>query len=96
MPLLMKDKPQRLFTGMNPKYPGSIIFDSLFEGGNLDTVIEVAPLEFDLFMRVDSNTKGHFSWYNFKVKGSGTIKINIVNFTKAKSLYNRGMCPYIC
>jgi hypothetical protein len=34
-------------------------FDSKFEGGNLDKVIVVSPEEFDLYMRVDSNTRGH-------------------------------------
>lgn len=96
MPLLAKDQPSRAFTGMNPRYQGPTLFDSVFEGGNLDAAIEVAPHEFDLFMRVDSNTKGHFSWYNFKLTGQGTVRLNIVNFTKPKSLYNRGMRPYVC
>jgi hypothetical protein len=35
-------------------------------------------------MRIDSNTKGHFQWFNFTVKNYGKkkIKINIVNFRK--------------
>jgi hypothetical protein len=34
-------------------------FDSIFEGGNLDMVIKVKPWEYDLYMRVDTNTRGH-------------------------------------
>lgn len=34
-------------------------FDSSFECGNLDKVVMVTPDEYDLYMRVDSNTKGH-------------------------------------
>ena len=48
-------------------------------------------------MRVDSNTKGHLHWYNFKVKNLQTdksYKITICNFQKGKSLYSRGMKPY--
>jgi hypothetical protein len=53
---------------MNPKESNSrIIFDSVFEAGNLDAAIQVGELEYDLLMRVDSNTRGHFSWFNFKV-----------------------------
>jgi len=35
------------------------IFDSSFESGNLDMVVQVGPREFDLYMRVDANTRGH-------------------------------------
>ena len=35
------------------------IFDSNFESGNLDMAVQVGPKEFDLYMRVDSNTRGH-------------------------------------
>ena len=47
---------------MNAISNSSIIFDSDFESGNLDVVIETAHYEYDLVMRVDSNTRGHFSW----------------------------------
>lgn len=36
-----------------------LLFDSNFESGNLDMVIKRKDLEYDLFMRVDTNTKGH-------------------------------------
>jgi len=29
-------------------------------------VIKIDEYEYDLYMRVDSNTKGHTSWFNFK------------------------------
>lgn len=38
---------------------GELVFDSNFESGNLDMVIKRRDLEYDLFMRVDTNTKGH-------------------------------------
>ena len=43
-------------------------------------------------MKVDTNTKGHFSWYYFMIKNKTTkpkLKINICNFCKRKSLYSK-------
>ena len=45
-----------------------LIFNSEFECGNLDLAIKISDFEYDLFVRIDSNTKGHINWYNFKVK----------------------------
>ena len=36
-----------------------LLFDSLFECGNLDRVVMVSPNEYDLYMRPDTNSKGH-------------------------------------
>lgn len=69
IPLIMSNQTQRVFTGMSPSYSGFTSFNSIFEGGNLDLVIKVGQDEYDLFMRVDSNTRGHFSWYNFTING---------------------------
>jgi hypothetical protein len=47
---------------MNPNQTGTspeLIFDSNFESGNLDMVIKVKENEYDLYMRVDTNTRGH-------------------------------------
>ena len=47
---------------MNPKLenPSSeLVFDSAFESGNLDMVIKTKPMSYDLYMRVDTNTRGH-------------------------------------
>ena len=49
-------------------------------------------------MRVDANTAGHLHWFNFKIsnlKPQLTYRINICNFQKGKSLYTRGMKPYM-
>lgn len=91
--------PGRIFKGMNPtiKTGDEVVFDSDFESGNLDTVIKVADNEYDLFMRVDTNTRGHVQWFNFTVKNFGKkkIRLNIVNFKKYKTLYSRDMRPYL-
>ena len=46
---------------MNPEIDltNELIFDSDFESGNLDLVIKTAQYEYDLYMRVDTNTRGH-------------------------------------
>lgn len=52
---------KREFTGMHPNFRASeeLRFDSSFESGNLDLVYKVIPWEYDLYMRVDTNTRGH-------------------------------------
>lgn len=54
---------------MNPNLESTIIFDSAFEGGNLDAIIRTDKNCYDLYIRVDSNTKGHTLWYNFEIRG---------------------------
>eukprot|EP00826_Nyctotherus_ovalis_P023166 TRINITY_DN17824_c0_g1_i1.p1 TRINITY_DN17824_c0_g1~~TRINITY_DN17824_c0_g1_i1.p1 ORF type:complete len:260 (+),score=31.51 TRINITY_DN17824_c0_g1_i1:71-850(+) len=68
-------------------------FDSCFEGGNLDAVVKVGEDEFDLYMRVDANTKGHNQWFYFAVKAAEarSVRMNIVNFAKSDSLFRQGM-----
>lgn len=68
-------------------------FDSFFEGGNLDLVVNQKENEYDLYMRTDSNTKGHHQWFFFSVCNNSpvTVKFNILNFTKSFSLYSQGM-----
>jgi hypothetical protein len=74
------------------------VFDSNFESGNLDFVGKVADNEYDMLMRLDSNSRSHQQWFYFSIdckdirrrstKGE-TIKINILNFTKPNTLYNQ-------
>lgn len=72
-------------------------FDSNFECGNLDLAILINSFEYDLLMRVDSNTKGHTTWFYFKVTNFSSqkkVKFNIINFQKDGLLYQEGMKPY--
>jgi cytosolic carboxypeptidase protein 2/3 len=73
---------------MNPTAKkNELRFDSNLECGNLDLVVSVADNEFDLYLRVDSNTKGHACW--FFLQGQqfpGQTKkanFNIVNFSRS-------------
>ncbi len=55
--------PPRPFLGMKPGVASDcLVFDSIFEQGNLDVAVRKSANEYDLFGRVDSNTKGHTSW----------------------------------
>lgn len=77
--------------------PG-LTFDSLFESGNLDRVDHVGPDEYELYMRVDTNSNGHSNWFYFKVSNNQAglkVKFTICNFTKPQSLYQKGMKPYV-
>ncbi len=69
------------------------IFDSFFEAGNLDLAVKVKDNEYDLYMRTDSNARGHHQWFFFSVQNRtvSTIHFNILNFTKGNSLYEQGM-----
>ncbi len=60
---------------------------------------QLRDYEYDLYMRVDSNTRGHHQWFYFTVSNKylttpnfkQKVKFNIVNFTKNASLYHQGM-----
>ncbi len=48
-------------------------------------------------MRVDSNSKGHTTWFYFKVANFShqqRVRFNLINFQKSGLLYNEGMRPY--
>ena len=65
----------------------------------MDRVVLVSPQEYDLYMRSDTNARGHHQWFYFKAsykKKMGPIKFNILNFTKHRSLYEYGMKICYC
>ena len=61
-------------------------------------MIKVTEDEFDLFLRVDSNTRGHLIWFYFSVKNKENkrkIKLNICNLRRPSKLYDQGMKAHI-
>lgn len=60
-------------------------------------LMRVNENEYDLYMRMDTNTNGHRQWFYFSVKNTTktTIKFNIYRFKKRFSLFQRGMRPYV-
>ena len=85
----------REFKGMAPDAEwDELRFNSNFENGNLDMVVRTGENTYDLFLRADTNTKGHFGWFHFEVgntKRGKTCHFNIVNMSKPNSLHNYGM-----
>ena len=73
----IKDTPQHILDYLGKeiqtKLPSNIDdgcvldFDQNFEGGNLDSVYLVNEYEYNLVMKVDTNTKGNTYWFMFKV-----------------------------
>lgn len=83
------EEEEREFVGMNPDLncKEELVFDSNFESGNLDMVYKKSESDFQLFMRVDTNTRGHHQWFYFTVTfppawNKRTAKFTVCNFTK--------------
>lgn len=79
---------------MNPtiRKDSELVFDSMFESANLDCVVKVGQKEYDLFLRVDSNTRGHTLWYYFCVRNGPLrrkVTFNICNISKHHNLYEK-------
>ena len=72
------------------RQPETVTFDASFECANLDQVRQREPKVFDIWMRNDTNGSGELQWFMFKMRNSfeGQVRINVVNFTKTKSLFN--------
>ncbi len=54
--------------------------------------------EYNLFLNVDTNTKGHSQWFYFAVTNTDkdrTVVFNILNCTKPISLFKYGMKPLV-
>lgn len=47
-------------------------------------------------MRADTNTGGHYQWFNFSVRNRSKKKVvfAIKNFNKRHMLYNNGLTPF--
>ena len=68
------------------KYNGDVIlFDTIFESGNLLRADRITRCEYRLYMQVDTNTKGHQQWFYFRVRNTRKDRkfiFKIMNFTK--------------
>jgi len=76
----------------------TLIFESRFESGNLRRAIQIGPLEYDMHIKTDFNTRSHTQWFYFSisnVKAHHAYKFNIVNMMKPASQFNEGMQPVV-
>ncbi|XP_066446271.1 cytosolic carboxypeptidase 2-like isoform X2 [Eleutherodactylus coqui] len=74
----------------------TLVFESRFESGNLQKVVQVADYDYQLTLRTDLYTDRHTQWYYFRVKNTRAgipYRFTIINFMKPTSLYNHGMRP---
>lgn len=86
-----QDRQERL----KKAHPGSLMFDSIFESGNLLQAEKNGTLEdtYNLYMQVDTNTRGHQQWFYFRAKGGRkgkTYQFYMMNFTKPGVSGGRG------
>ncbi|KAM9311507.1 cytosolic carboxypeptidase 3 [Gastrophryne carolinensis] len=80
------------FEGLN----STLVFESRFESGNLQKVVQVGEHDYQLTLRTDLYTNRHTQWYYFQVKNMRAgvpYRFTIINFMKPTSLYNNGMRP---
>lgn len=74
-----------------------IAFEADFESSNLEIVIKRKYLEYELYMRPDTNTCSYFQWFYFKVKclrAKKNVTFTIKNFVKSTMLYTQGLRPF--
>ncbi|XP_040894106.1 cytosolic carboxypeptidase 2 [Toxotes jaculatrix] len=73
-------------------------FESRFESGNLQKVVQVGVYEYELTLRTDMYTTKHTQWFYFRVrnmKAGVTYRFTIINLMKSSSLYSLGMKPLL-
>ena len=76
----------------------TLVFDSKFESGNLSKAVKLSENEYNLYLESDVETKGYTQWFYFSVntyKENHTVKFNIVNMIKPKSLFSQGLLPWV-
>ena len=60
MEILNPDNAQEAIKATNKGLgPNCLLFDSFFESGNLDRAEYISDTEYNLYLNVDTNTKGH-------------------------------------
>jgi hypothetical protein len=72
-------------------------FEADFESANLEIVVRKKFLEYELYMKPDTNTSSNFQWFYFKVKsfkGPKRVTFTIKNFVKSSMLYTSGLKPF--
>ena len=55
-----KEKLQKHYQG------DCLLIDSIFESGNILQADRIDTTDYNLYMQVDTNTKGHQQWFHFR------------------------------
>ncbi|XP_023345018.1 cytosolic carboxypeptidase 6 [Eurytemora carolleeae] len=77
---------------------GHLCFDAIYETGNLGRVDFINDYEYDLFIRPDTCNPRYRFWFNFSVENvhvDQRIIFNIVNISKTRNLFAKGMTPIV-
>ncbi|XP_072166605.1 cytosolic carboxypeptidase 1-like [Diadema setosum] len=75
-----------------------LVFNSLFESGNLRKAIQVRKYEYDLIACTDINSNHYHQWFYFEVsniKAGVRYRFNMINCEKVNSQFNSGMQPVV-
>lgn len=74
--------------------PRPVEFSSDFESSNLEYASEVAPFQYEIYLRNDSNTHGHQAWFCFRIKSNQeqpiTVNLSICNIKRDLKLFLEG------
>lgn len=75
----------------------NLIFDSMFESGNLRSARRVGTRAYELVMNTDRYTHRHTQWFFFSISNLKykNYKFFLINMHKRDSLYNYGMQPVV-
>ncbi|KAJ3391394.1 Cytosolic carboxypeptidase 6 [Lobulomyces angularis] len=79
-------------------YASNLKFDGSFECGNLGKVDIISEFEFDINIRPDTSNLRQRVWFYFSVSNTQPgqkVILNIVNFSKTKTLYREGASPVV-
>lgn len=63
-------------------------------------VVQTSETDFNMYLRPDTNTRGYCNWFYFKMSRANrqaqTVRINILNMYKRKTLYRHNAKPLVC
>jgi len=61
----------------------TLLFESRFEGGNLETVVKISNNEYNLILQHDALTNGNTQWFYFKISNirkGNNVTFRVINF----------------